>query len=231
MADRVGAGIRSPLGASLSSGGVAAKAIVVAAGSRYSPPMVTPRQAADGFRSYTGQLLLAMPDMPDANFRHAVIAMCVHDGDGAMGIDIGSTIDGLGLRALMDNFGIDSSNIADAPVHRGGPVEPRRGFVLHSLDWESEHMMPVAPGWGLSGSLDILKDIAAGRGPARFIAALGYAGWGAGQLEEEMTRPGWFVGKAHDTILFDTPAHQRWSKTFALNGVDPGHIIAQSGHA
>lgn len=186
----------------------------------------------EAFRSsYAGQLLLAMPDMPDTNFRQAVIALCVHDAEGAMGIDIGSTIAGLGLHTLMENFGIDPGGFADVPVHRGGPVEPRRGFVLHSLDWQSEHMLPVAPGWGLSGSLDILKDIAAGRGPRHFIAALGYAGWGAGQLDEELTRPGWFVGQAAEKILFDTPTHERWAKTFALHGVDPGHIIAQSGHA
>jgi len=189
-------------------------------------------QATEAFRSsYAGQLLLAMPDMPDPNFRQSVIALCVHDAEGAMGIDIGCNIAGLGLHALMDNFGIDPKGIADIPVHRGGPVEPRRGFVLHSLDWQSEHMLPVAPGWALSGSLDILKDIAAGRGPSQFIAALGYAGWGAGQLDAELSRPGWFIGPADQRVLFDTPTHERWAKTFALNGVDPGHIIAQSGHA
>lgn len=193
--------------------------------------MVRSRQATDDFRSFAGQLLLAMPDMPDPNFRQSVIVLCAHDQDGAMGIDIGDTIDGLGLHALMNNFGIDASGIADVPVHRGGPVEPRRGFVLHSLDWQSEHVMPVADGWGLSGSLDILKDIAEGRGPRHFIAALGYAGWGAGQLDDELTRPGWFMANADERILFDTQPQQRWAKTFALNGVDPGHIIAQSGHA
>jgi putative transcriptional regulator len=200
-------------------------------GCRYKRIMPKSREATDCFRSYAGQLLLAMPDMPDPNFRQSVIALCVHDGDGAMGIDIGSPIEGLGLHSLLGNFGIEAGNVADVPVHRGGPVEPRRGFVLHSLDWESEHMISVGGHWGLSGSLDILKDIAAGRGPSRFIAALGYAGWGAGQLDEELTRPGWFVGNADQRILFETPAHQRWAKTFALNGVDPGHIIAQTGHA
>lgn len=188
-------------------------------------------EAEDGFRSYAGQILLAMPDMPDPNFAHAAIALCVHDRDGAMGIDLGSTIEGLGLRDLMANFEIDASAIPNAPVLRGGPVEPRRGFVLHSLDWRSEHMIAVGDNWGVSGSLDILKDIAAGRGPRRFIAALGYAGWSAGQLDGELTRPGWFVGSLHQDILFDAEPQERWALGFAYNGVDPHHIIAQTGHA
>lgn len=184
-----------------------------------------------GFRSYAGQLLLAMPDMPDPSFLHSVIALCVHDQDGAMGIDLGSPIDGLGLHDLMNSFGIDEIMVPDVPVLRGGPVEPRRGFVLHSLDWQGEHMVAVAEGWGISGSLDILKDIAAGRGPAHYLAALGYSGWGPGQLDGELSRPGWFVGMTDEQVLFDVVPEQRWAKAFALNGVDPHHITAQSGHA
>jgi putative transcriptional regulator len=188
-------------------------------------------QESEPFRSYAGHLLLAMPDMPDLNFYQAVILLCVHDRGGAMGIDIGSPIEGLGLHDLMENFGIDPSEVPDAPVVRGGPVEPRRGFILHSLDWEGEHVMPLGNGLGLSGSLDILRDIAAGRGPRRYVAALGYAGWAPGQLEGELTRPGWFVGLGNEEILFATAAEDRWGKTFALNGIDPSHITAQSGHA
>lgn len=193
--------------------------------------MITSRQVSSGSRSYAGQLLLAMPDMPDPNFNHAVIALCVHDAEGAMGIDIGSPIEGLGLHALLRNFGIEAGSAPDMPVLRGGPVEPRRGFILHSLDWASEHTLPVGSLWGLSGSLDVLQEIAVGRGPSRYIAALGYAGWGGGQLDEELTRPGWFVGEANEQVLFETAADQRWARGFALNGVDPGHITMQSGHA
>lgn len=195
--------------------------------------MVTSVEAAGAFRSYAGQLLLAMPDMPDPSFNHAAIALCVHDQDGAMGIDLGSAIEGLSLADLMANFDIemDAGGIGDAPVLCGGPVEPRRGFILHSLDWRGEHMLAVGDRWGVSGSLDILKDIAAGRGPSRFVAALGYAGWGAGQLDGELARPGWFVGALDQRILFDAQPQERWALGFAHNGVDPGHIIAQSGHA
>ncbi|MET0361835.1 MAG: YqgE/AlgH family protein [Sphingobium sp.] len=187
--------------------------------------------AEGGFRSYAGQILLAMPDMPDTNFSHAVIALCVHDEDGAMGINLGSPIDGLGVHGLMNSFDIDASGIADAPVMRGGPVEPQRGFILHSLDWGGDHVMPVGERWGISGSLEILKDIAAGRGPARYVVALGYAGWGAGQLDGELARPGWFIGAMDQEILFATEPEDRWARGFAFNGVDPHHIIAQSGHA
>jgi putative transcriptional regulator len=183
------------------------------------------------FRSYAGQFLLAMPDMPDPNFLHAAIALCVHDLDGAMGIDLGSPIDGLGLHDLMNSFGIEDIVCPDIAVLRGGPVEPRRGFVLHSLDWSGDHMVPVGQGWGITGSLEILKDIAAGKGPKRYIAALGYSGWGPGQLDEEISRPGWFVGAADGEILFDVEPERRWERAFSYNGVDPHHITAQSGHA
>lgn len=182
--------------------------------------------------SYAGQLLLAMPDMPDPNFHHSVIALCVHDEQGAMGIDIGTVIDGLGLRALVESFDIDPGDMADVPVLRGGPVEPRRGFILHSLDWEGENGLVLEEkGWGLSGSLDILKAIASGEGPQSFIVALGYAGWGAGQLDKELARPGWFVGELDRDLLFHTPAHKRWGSGFARNGVDPALLTVQSGHA
>jgi putative transcriptional regulator len=193
--------------------------------------MVMPVEPNGAMRSYAGQILLAMPDMPDPNFRQAAIALCVHDADGAMGIDVGSTIDGLDLRGLIESFGIDAGAVPDIPVLRGGPVEPRRGFVLHSLDWQGEDMLYVGDRWGLSGSIDILRDIAEGRGPRHFAAALGYAGWGAGQLDGELCRPGWFVGAVDHDMLFATPPELRWARGFSYNGIDPHHIIAQSGHA
>lgn len=184
-----------------------------------------------GFRSYAGRFLLAMPDMPDPQFAQAAIALCVHDTEGAMGIDLGSRIEGVTLRTLLDNFGLASDLVPDTPVLRGGPVEPRRGFILHSLDWKSDHIVTVGPGWGLCGSLDILKDIASGEGPSRYVVALGYAGWGAGQLESELARPGWFVGDLHDDVLFETAPADRWNAAFASNGIDPRLLTSESGHA
>ncbi len=180
---------------------------------------------------YVGNLLLAMPGMGDPNFDHAVIALCVHDEDGAMGIDIGSEMGGLGLRALLANFDLDGSRVPDTPVLRGGPVEPQRGFVLHSLDWGGQDMVQVDQLWGLSGSLDILKAIAEGRGPSRYLVALGYAGWGAGQLEGEMTRHGWFLTPADQRIVFDTPTRSRWSRAFAASGIDAAMLASAPGQA
>lgn len=185
----------------------------------------------DQFVSYAGHFLLAMPDMPDPNFVHSVIALCVHDPDGAMGIDLSTQMEGIGLHGLMASFGIEDIVVPDVPVLRGGPLEPRRGFVLHSLDWAGEHVVPVSGGWGISGSLEILNDIAAGKGPSRYVAALGYSGWGPGQLDGELSRPGWFVGAMDSEILFAARAEKRWARAFASNGVDPQHITAQSGHA
>ena len=109
---------------------------------------------------YGGNFLLALPGMEDMRFDHSVVALCVHDGDGALGITVGEEMDGLGLRELLGSFDIDGSKVPDTPVLRGGPVEPRRGFVLHSLDWAGQDMVQVNQQWGLSGSLDILKAIA-----------------------------------------------------------------------
>lgn len=180
---------------------------------------------------YAGHLLLAMPGIGDANFNHAVIALCAHDEQGALGIDLGSEVAGLGLRELLGTFDIDGSNIPDTPVLRGGPVEPRRGFVLHSLDWGGQDMLQVGQLWGLSGSLDILKAIAERRGPSRYVVALGYAGWGPGQLEAEMTRHGWFMAEGDPNILFGTPSAARWSAAFAASGVDSAMLVGSAGRA
>ena len=180
---------------------------------------------------YVGNLLLAMPGMSDPNFDHSVIALCVHDEDGAMGIDIGSEMGGLGLRALLANFDLDGGQVPDTPVLCGGPVEPQRGFVLHSLDWGGQDMVQVDRLWGLSGSLDILKAIAEGRGPERYVVALGYVGLGAGQLESEMTRHGWFLAPAEPGIVFDTPTRSRWTRAFAANGIDAAMLASAPGKA
>ena len=111
-------------------------------------------------RSYAGQFLLALPGMEDMRFNHSVIALCVHDENGALGIAVSDEIDGVSLHDLLESFDIDPGQVPDTPVLRGGPVEPRRGFVLHSLDWKGQDMVEVGHGWGLSGSLEILKAIA-----------------------------------------------------------------------
>lgn len=180
---------------------------------------------------YVGNMLLAMPSLSESEFHHSVIALCVHDEDGAMGIDVGSEIGGLGLRELLSTFDLDGSSVPDTPVLRGGPVEPQRGFVLHSLDWGGQDMVQVDKHWGLSGSLDILKAIAEQRGPSRYLVALGYAGWAAGQIEEEMTGNAWFLAPADKSLLFDTPTRSRWSRAFAASGIDTALLTAAAGKA
>ena len=180
---------------------------------------------------YGGNFLLALPGMEDMRFDHSVVALCVHDGDGALGITVCEEMDGLGLRELLGSFDIDGSKVPDTPVLRGGPVEPRRGFVLHSLDWAGQDMMQVNDQWGLSGSLDILKAIAEQRGPSRYLVALGYAGWGAGQLEEEMTGESWFLAPGNADLLFNTPARRKWAAIFAASGVDSTHLVGGAGLA
>jgi putative transcriptional regulator len=179
----------------------------------------------------TGQFLLAMPGIGDPRFEHAVIALCAHDAEGALGIGIGATIAGLGLHDLLGQFDIEPGEVPDAPVHFGGPVEPRRGFVLHSLDWGGQDTIDVAGRWALSGTIDVLRAIAGGTGPSRWLVALGYAGWGAGQLDEEMTRHGWFTTAAEPELIYDTEAVRRWEQGFATAGVDPRLLANSTGRA
>ncbi|MCW4460172.1 YqgE/AlgH family protein [Sphingomonas sp. BT-65] len=179
----------------------------------------------------TGQVLLALPGIGDPRFERAVIAMCAHDDNGALGIGVGQTIAGLGLHELLDQFEIDPGSAPDAPVHFGGPVEPRRGFVLHSTDWGGQDTIEVAGRWALSGTIDILRAIAEGIGPSRWLVALGYAGWGEGQLDEEMTRHGWFNVPGDLDLLYGVEAHRRWEQGFEREGIDPRLLAASTGTA
>ena len=179
----------------------------------------------------SGQFLLATPGMPDPSFARAVIAICGHDADGAIGIGLGATIDGLGLHDLLDQFDIAHGDSPNAPVHFGGPVEPRRGFVVHSREWSGQGTVDVAGRWALSGSVDVLRAIAEGTGPARWVVALGYAGWDAGQLDAELAAPGWLNGPGDLELLFDTPAERRWDRGMAALGIDPRLLSGLSGTA
>ena len=182
-------------------------------------------------RFLTGQLLLAMPGIGDPRFDRAVIAMCAHDEAGALGIGIGRIVPRLGLHGLLGQLDIDPGVAPDAPVHVGGPVEPQRGFIVHGLDWSGDDTIQVADRWALTSTVDVLRAIAAGKGPSRWIAALGYAGWGEGQLDREMTRHGWFTAEASETVLYETPASERWSRAFAAAGVDARMLAATAGRA
>ena len=185
-------------------------------------------------RFLSGQLLLSLPGIGDARFERAVIAMCVHDENGALGIMVSQLHQGLSVRDLMRQLEIDPGETPkDAPIHLGGPVEPGRGFVLHSPEYAGEGTLAVADVWALSASQGVLKDIARGRGPARWLMALGYAGWGEGQLDRELKRHGWMSldGSGAGAVLYDTPVDQRWPRAFAQLGVDVGHLSGAAGRA
>lgn len=179
----------------------------------------------------TGRLLLAMPGMFDPNFDHAVIAMCVHDANGALGVGIGHERSGITFHDVLQELGIDPSRSPDCLVHHGGPVEPGRGFVLHSLDWAGEETLAVNGDFALSASSEVLRSITEGRGPAQWLLALGYAGWGAGQLDNEMQHHGWHAAASTPKILFGTAPAARWSATWRAEGVDPALLSSVTGRA
>jgi putative transcriptional regulator len=188
----------------------------------------------------SGKLLLAMPGMADPRFERAVIAMCAHDENGAVGVGVGHKRAGIGFRGLLRQLEIDPGGAPDCAVHHGGPVEPGRGFVLHSTDWGGQDTLQVngetSAGkngalFAMTGTIDVLRAIAEGRGPKRWIVALGYAGWGENQLDEEMTRHGWFAARTDPEILFDLPTDERWGASFKAEGVDPRLLVSETGVA
>jgi putative transcriptional regulator len=183
----------------------------------------------------SGKLLLAMPGMADPRFERAVIALCVHDENGAIGIGIGHKRSGITFRTLLRQLDIEPGEAPDCPVHQGGPVEPGRGFILHSSDWGGQDTLHVNGEHGeifaMTGTIDVLRAIAEGRGPTRWIAALGYAGWGEGQLDEEMTRHGWLAARGEPDILFETPTDERWAAAFKAEGIDPRLLTSETGVA
>jgi putative transcriptional regulator len=187
--------------------------------------------ASDDFASLAGELLLALPGIGDPRFEQAVIAMCLHQPDGAMGVGIGRTVPGLGLHTLLKQLDIAPGVAPNAPIHQGGPVETQRGFVLHSPDWRGDDTLVVSDAMSLTTTLDVLRAIAAGEGPDRWLVALGYAGWGEEQLDEEMRRHGWLTVNASNELLFETPIKERWPRAFAAAGVDVRLLASTSGHA
>jgi len=186
--------------------------------------------SADSLRYLTGQFLVALPGIGDPNFERAVIALCAHDAKGALGIGIGEIFGNLRFHALLEQLEIAPGAVDDVDVLIGGPVEPGRGFVLHSQDWAGQDTIDVAGRWALSGTLDVLRAIAEGKGPTRWQIALGYAGWDAGQLDGEMGRHGWLSIDTDPSLIFSVPPAERWGEALRRAGVDPRLLTAQSGH-
>ena len=180
----------------------------------------------------TNQFLIAMPSLADPNFHRTVTLMCAHSEGGAMGIVINRPLD-IKLRSVLDHMSIEATanDVDRIPVLQGGPVQRERGFVIHHPPGEWEAVLTVGEEIGIATSKDILAAVAEGRGPERAVIALGYAGWGAGQLEHEVQQNAWLSGPADSRIIFDTPYEERWSSAARLLGIDPHNLSADAGHA
>jgi putative transcriptional regulator len=178
------------------------------------------------------QFLIAMPGMEDPNFLRGVTLMCQHNDEGALGITINHPSE-FTLKELLSQLNIDCDDeeIGATLVFDGGPVHRERGFVLHDGGpvWDSS--MKVGPDIAVTTSRDILEAIARGEGPRRFLVALGYAGWGAGQLEDEMRENAWLNVMSRADIVFDLPPEQRWEQAVASLGIKVGSLQPAGGHA
>ena len=180
----------------------------------------------------TGQLLIAMPGMRDPRFARSVIYMCAHNEEGAMGLVLNRLAGNISLPDLLTQLGVEQHVPDDAiRIHFGGPVETGRGFVLHSTDYAAGDTLRVDEEVGLTASLDILRAIADGAGPRQRILALGYAGWGPGQLDAEIQANGWLSAPADETILFGDRLDEKWDRAFQKLGIEPGHLTSDAGHA
>lgn len=181
----------------------------------------------------TGKLLIAMPGMGDPRFEKSVVYLCAHSAQGAMGLIVNKPAPGIKLDDLLEQLKIargDGSR--DVRVYFGGPVEHGRGFVLHSGEYEmQEQTLRVDPEFGMTATLDILQDMARGDGPSLGILALGYSGWGPGQLEGELTDNGWLTCDATPEIVFQLEDDEKWIAALRSLGIDPLLLSSEAGRA
>ena len=181
---------------------------------------------------YTGHLLAAMPQMEDPRFERSVIYLCAHNAEGAMGLVVNRLFDAITFPDLLEQLNIETGpKTEQIRVHFGGPVESGRGFVLHSDDYVRDGTLKVRSGFALTATVDILKAIAVGEGPRRSLLALGYSGWGPGQLESEIAANGWLVVPADPTIVFDRELEDKWQRALAATGVSVASLSGFAGRA
>ncbi|HTQ32939.1 MAG TPA: YqgE/AlgH family protein [Stellaceae bacterium] len=184
--------------------------------------------------SFTGQLLVAMPQMQDPRFARSVVYLCAHSGEaGAMGLVVNKTIDALTINELYAHLNIAPAQKADQPqpVHYGGPVDPGRGFVLHSPDYHEEATLGIGEQFAMTATLDILRAMGKGEGPQRSLLALGYAGWAPGQLDAEIQANGWLSVAADADLVFGESDESKWQRALAKLGVSPEMLSGEAGHA
>jgi putative transcriptional regulator len=188
-------------------------------------------QVTDGFLS--GQLLIAMPGIGDPRFDRAVVLICAHDAEHAMGLAVNRPAGGLTVPDLLQRLDIKATiRVPPDLVLIGGPVERERGFVLHTDDYRGEHSLDIADGMALTATREVLEAMAGhDRAPRRARLALGYSGWAAGQLENEIKHNVWLVGEPDEEILFGDDHDAKWARALAKLGVDPQRLSAVSGRA
>lgn len=193
--------------------------------------MVPDQKNGDDF--LLGKLLIALPGMPDKRFEKSVIFVCAHSEQGAMGLIVNKPFEGLSFRELVERLDVRiTANAPEPPVLFGGPVGTGQGFVLHTSDFGGgEATIAVTSEISLTATIDILRAIAEGRGPEKALFALGYAGWGPGQIEGELSSNGWIHCDAKKAILFDIDCEDKWRAALATLGADISGLSAEAGRA
>lgn len=194
---------------------------------------------SDDLHKLEGQFLIAMPSMGDPRFERTVIYLCAHSREGAMGFVINQTMERPTVPEFLRQLNIinedEVDNVPEAlralPLHTGGPVEPGRGFVLHSPEYALDTTVRIDPNVSLTATLEILRAIATGRGPRHILLALGYSGWAAGQLEEEIASNGWLTSPADAALLFDLSQDGKYERALQKLGINPSLLSGDAGHA
>lgn len=181
----------------------------------------------------TGRILIAMPGMGDPRFAGSVVLLCAHSPEGTMGLIVNKPVHEMAMRDLFEQLGISpEGGSGKAPLFFGGPVETGRGFVLHTDEYHSGlSSLEIGAGFKMTATQDILEDIAAGRGPRASLVALGYSGWGPGQLEAEIAENGWLIGEASEVLIFGTEIEGIWARALKELGIDPLTLSATAGRA
>ena len=187
-----------------------------------------------------GKLLIAMPGICDPRFERSVIFLCAHSAEGAMGIVINKVAQNITFPDLLSKLDVlptesrinVDKRLSEMPVQFGGPVETGRGFVLHTTDYYSaDTTLPISERVGLTATLDVLRAIAKGEGPRRSLLALGYSGWGPGQLENEIQKNGWLHCEADEEIIFAVANEEKYQAALQKIGIDPRMLSSDAGHA
>ncbi len=188
----------------------------------------------DSYPGLVNQFLIAMPELQDPNFSRTVTLICQHDANGALGVVINRPMEQLTLQDILDQFDLSSpasDSPIGAPVYLGGPVQQQLGLVLHEGIGEWGSTLKINDELGLTSSRDILESMSTAQGPHHALLTLGYAGWGAGQLEDEIQDNAWLSVEADCEIIFRTPPKERWQAAAAKIGVDISQLAPGAGHA